>query len=1119
MEGRCTMNRIRKSLFPLFFVFLTVFSSLCYGGEEDLFTIKIEPDALIVLDLSGSMGSPPPGDWGYSNSKDGDNCNGDKLYGTPTGGYNQYCVNNGYYYADSDSCSGPFYTSSSGRVNCQKKVIAKQAIFNLLDDDQSGNDKTYNKNKIDKQDELSLGVRLGYMKFDHCADTFTTAADDSGYGSGCNVLRQGFQALNQGSYGYFRTLYERVESDINNNANRTPLAGALNEARSYLDVHKAGDTAKACRKKFVIFITDGWDTLACGANYSDVNDTKGYSYKRRRATVAAAKALNDAGYKVFVIGFGGEMPLTLANTLNWAAYLGGTDNPDVDNYENGVLITSPPSTTLNLSNPCNEEAVCTNFNPHSIGYPGGHEALGNDVGADCSDSPNPDCCTLAPNDPGFKNLAGYAFLATDATALRSSLRRAMDTVKAARYSFTVASVSAARITAGNFLYEASFIPYVGDDPFWRGHLKKYRIDDYGKVVKPAEKDAGDVLLERTAPRNMYTFLGGTIKDFKTTYITPTLLGVSNTTERDKIVGYFRGESTTYTAEQWRLGDIYHSNPVTIDPPSIYFNDIRSWGAFDSFRLANKTREWLVVLGANDGQVHAFSTGDLAEKWSFIPPNLLPKLKLVSHYPEPATQTAHQFFVDGPVTVADAWLGSGTGLNDKAAGEWKTLMIVGLGKGVRRSDSNDDPDYLWSSSPSCDSGFLRKYNLPYQYYCGYWAFDVTNTAATTPTFKWRLNATSYKWDDPRYLDEPWSKMAVGRVKMGGNEKWVGFFGGGYNVTAEYTDDDIETRGRRGKGFFVVDLSNGNILWSYTLRDNTAMNYTVPASPKILDWDNDGFIDTAYISDLGGNIWRFRFCSLADGDSCNSTNWKGSRLFDSTGIVRASFTTPSVAMDAGAQLWVFWGTGNKLDPKSTDGVDRFFAVKEKDFTSTRTKDDLEKLTTQAYQGTKAGWYIEFPLSGEKMLFDSTVFGGMAMFTTYSPTFGTDPCAQGGNAYLYAMAMMPIKIAGVTYNAGAGLMSKPSNINSKDGGNKSSWMGTGIPTAPLISQKPQGTPGATDVFLTVSGGSGTDAVVSSTGEKQPPPNSKPPCPPGTPPALCRLQATPPQAQIIHWRDRRLQ
>ena len=49
------------------------------------------------------------------------------------------------------------------------------------------------------------------------------------------------------------------------------------------------------------------------------------------------------------------------------------------------------------------------------------------------------------------------------------------------------------------------------------------------------------------------------------------------------------------------------------------------------------------------------------------------------------------------------------------------------------------------------------------------------------------------------------MAIGRVKINGNEKWVGFIGAGYN-----NDGDPN----RGKGFFVVDLSNGNILWSYT-----------------------------------------------------------------------------------------------------------------------------------------------------------------------------------------------------------------------------------------------------------------------------------------------------------------
>jgi Tfp pilus tip-associated adhesin PilY1 len=229
-----------------------------------------------------------------------------------------------------------------------------------------------------------------------------------------------------------------------------------------------------------------------------------------------------------------------------------------------------------------------------------------------------------------------------------------------------------------------------------------------------------------------------------------------------------------------------------------------------------------------------------------------------------------------------------------------------------------------------------------------------------------------------------------------------------------------------------------------------------------------------------------------------------------------------MDAGAQLWVYWGTGNKLDPKSTDGVDRFFAVKEKDFTSTRTKDDLEKLTEfHAYQGTKSGWYVEFPASGEKMLFDSTVFGGMAIFTTYVPsTGGADPCAQGGDAYLYAMAMMPIRIDDVTYNTGAGLMNKPSDINSKDGGKWSKRIGTGIPTAPLISQKP--TQGNTDLYLTVSGGSGTDTVVNSLSDVSvppPPTNEKDPCDAATPPAFCRFKNTPAQAQIIHWRDRRVQ
>ncbi len=47
--------------------------------------------------------------------------------------------------------------------------------------------------------------------------------------------------------------------------------------------------------------------------------------------MARAKALADAGYKLFVVGFGANMPDIEKNTLNWMAYYGGTDNPLVTN--------------------------------------------------------------------------------------------------------------------------------------------------------------------------------------------------------------------------------------------------------------------------------------------------------------------------------------------------------------------------------------------------------------------------------------------------------------------------------------------------------------------------------------------------------------------------------------------------------------------------------------------------------------------------------------------------------------------------------------------------------------------------------------------------------------------
>ena len=73
-------------------------------------------------------------------------------------------------------------------------------------------------------------------------------------------------------------------------------------------------------------------------------------YARRREVVAATKQLADAGYKVFVVGFGSTMPTYLQNTLNWMAWYGGTDNP--------LLSNSGSKTAYNIPLGCTATSVC-----------------------------------------------------------------------------------------------------------------------------------------------------------------------------------------------------------------------------------------------------------------------------------------------------------------------------------------------------------------------------------------------------------------------------------------------------------------------------------------------------------------------------------------------------------------------------------------------------------------------------------------------------------------------------------------------------------------------------------------------------------------------------------------
>lgn len=1017
------------------------FAATPAAGEEALFTNSTQPDALIVLDLSGSMEWNPAG--------------GNDVYGN-------------------SSCSGSTFYSSSGTghtTNCSRLNIAKRSIFDLLDDNDD--------NTINSADETSLGVRVGYMRFYDCS------SDDTGndYTSDCIQIPG-----SSSSRRYIGSKYSQIYCNSNTSctvsstgsysvggasaSGGTPLASTLREAKTYLDAHKAADTAADCRKKFVILITDGSDTFGCSG---DGTECDGGRYKGRRDFVARAKVLADAGYKVFVVGFGSTMPDYLRNTLNWAAYYGGTDNPNEANAGSTSAFT--PGTA----------GVCAAAGDQNTG-----------TCYDSSGSHSTSNFKADTNDPGYSSLSGYAFLAADADQLASALKAAMNIIRQANYSFSQSSVQSSRTADENSLYEGSFEP-ADNEPFWKGHLRRFEIGSTGAVAGAASWDAGTVLESQAhGTRNIKTYIGGSLVDFTTSNITAANLGVGSDPERNAVVGYVRGDPA-YNPEQsnglvWKLGDVFRSTPITVGTPSAYYIDARDANSqFNNHRdthvrsSANGLR--LIVAGANDGQMHAFKTIDGSESWSFIPPNLLAKLKNLTHSTHPTSLT-HQYFVDGPVTVADAWLGTGSGLA-KTANTWKTLMVFALGRG--------STSYSWSSSSSCDSGINATYSASYPYYCGYHALDL-NTS-TSPAYMWHLVPTA---SQAPYLGDSWSKMMVGRVrtKIGGTEteKWVGFIGAGYNAGNCSGGGACDTR---GKGFFVVDLSDGSILWSFSYGAGTTsttsadMKYSIPGQAAIVDTDNDGFVDLVYIGDIGGNMWRFKFCLSTD-ESCGisgaTKTWSGSIFFDSSsGNIRPIYTSPAVSKDESGNLWVYWGTGDKTDPTASNAQEHFYGVKDNEpRTATRTTSNIDNITTDAgtYAPTdaKVGWRIQLAGGGQKILADPTVFGGVVYYTSYTPPSGNDPCEQGGTSQLH----------GVNYTTGGGAIPQTQSDGTTTSV-RSVDIGSGIASAPVISMKPSGGSTTPDLYVTTSGGAGSSASTQ------------------------RVNFNPPgvsnRSNMLFWRDRRIQ
>jgi hypothetical protein len=460
-----------------------------------------------------------------------------------------------------------------------------------------------------------------------------------------------------------------------------------------------------------------------------------------------------------------------------------------------------------------------------------------------------------------------------------------------------------------------------------------------------------------------------------------------------ITQVINGVTTTKTIT-FAMGDIFHSNPLVIGSPAntrYYAENAGTKGAtcaagdtgYRCFYKKHEKRRKMLVVGSNEGMVHAFDAGQWddskskfdngtgREVFAFVPRSVMTQVR--DHVLSP---TVRNWTVDGTLSVADVFIDPvHNGTPAATQREWRTVMLGGLREGGSGYFALDvtQPDKLDSASadknvplpvntvvPSCTtvSGADKILIAP----------DAASTDVTKcgrvpfPAVLWEFSDAAldslgnvvydsdgktvrldedYSGSGTHYEDlgETWSVPNLGRIKLceGSNcaagspdikDKFVAIFGGGMDP------DKLE---RRGNYLYMVDVETGKVIYK------RALDGSAPSEPAAVDTDQDGYLDRIYLGttkgfiyrlDLGldsnGKIPKLEQVTVAGQDGkaytanrIPSAVWVPQKIFSTGG--RPIYYRPSVIFVAKLGRYALsFGTGDREDLWSKSGLEGRFYV---------------------------------------------------------------------------------------------------------------------------------------------------------------------------------------------------
>ena len=638
-------------------------------------------------------------------------------------------------------------------------------------------------------------------------------------------------------------------------------------------------------------------------------------------------------------------------------------------------------------------------------------------------------------------------------------------------------------------------------------------------------------VDLTAPENEFDTTNLYLTRHILGYPTDITVNGSAVNGSDKVINYVRGadvldqneDTDTGDNRDYITGDVQHSEPVVF---TYHYADNTTktmvfFGSNDGMLHA--------VLDETDPSITNLGDEILSgtEAWSFIPPDQLIRLKYLIE------GTSHKEFVDSSPKIY-FHDDDKDGLVDPTAGD-KVILVCGERRGGSSYFAldvtvPDEPEYMWRIGSGNENTMIKYNTLTRAFAVNEWVGDLTTAMhndwiggdMTTAPFVWGEIVSSIttgaqtgilelanirrhaggtfqnaekltlwdagNWDDAAFvagdelvpdvfipeLGESWSIPQFGLVKTTDDDTdgtAVFFIGGGYSE-----------HNSAGRAVVAVNVFTGEVVRKFTevttyttdtaTTTDTNIYDSVPSTVKVIDEDDNGFVDKVYVGDLGGQVWRFGQVSVdSDGAALgfpdsdeNINNWTGQILFraptyvvDAVTYTRKFFYPPSVTLEHGYDL-IFIGTGDREAPcDTTTGADRIYSVKDTHGSTTLTEADLVDVTdpfaavpnldlsdgdVNENSQYDQGWYIRLvdqnaAAVGEKVLAKSTVFYKTLYITTFTPN--NHPCLPGGEGRLYA----------VNYKTGRAVLFPGGDIDGDGEADltRSVSIGGGIPSKPVM------------------------------------------------------------------------